>query len=498
MICVLIQQLERKLQPTADDGNPPDRSALNGKEPLPVALIQLANEQAISMDQTLESSLIPSWLPSSSHRSMFRFAVRHCHTYPVLACAILTVSFEAALREDWCRANHRPDDRVARPMARYVTLDGHGQRQQHDLLMHPYLLLLPSQKGSGSTINCKNELLAKLGGGAVALVTDLYMSPLGPNLRARMAHGSWHDMLQEELLLPNMENDDNGESTTSAMLRDQESAPLKYFYLILLAMEQCACRNTTFPYCPMYSYSASTVSDLKSILVQLKRCNDLQQQEVQSTGLLLQESNPVGTIIPPVNPLEVLSVPMETLHHQVDLLLTSFPLYEHGHWTVDDAFQEFEINCVLAHCGAARTLLLEIRQGLEHCIDILEQALVVDFENGCKNKQAVQRKALRKLNTASSILTMHSFATMVAVHCLQSNIIAGLLLSDGTDSKTNQALLLKAVQRTRMILSTFTCFLFTNTDRSYRAVQEYAKSKVIRAVLEEWNASVSAETESHH
>ena len=56
-----------------------------------------------------------------------------------IVAVLLTLLLEHGLRLLWCESNQRPLDRVARPHHFYVTLDGHGQRHKHDVILHPYV-----------------------------------------------------------------------------------------------------------------------------------------------------------------------------------------------------------------------------------------------------------------------------------------------------------------------------------------------------------------------
>lgn len=117
---------------------------------------------------TAADDLVTSWLQSSTaspgHVALWTLAKEWMTSAgapspsgparpgrPATVCAILCVVLEHGLRVAWCSANGRPDDRIARPGALYLTLDGHGQRHVHDLILHPYLLDGPGRDGIPGT-----------------------------------------------------------------------------------------------------------------------------------------------------------------------------------------------------------------------------------------------------------------------------------------------------------------------------------------------------------
>lgn len=119
---------------------------------------------------------------------------------PATICAIVCVLIEHALRQDWCDANGRPTDTQAQHGALYVTLDGHGQRNLHDLILHTRNQFLSSANngdeayGGGAVSNNKFTL----DGPTRALLTDLFYSPTGPNTRSSLPSQTWHAPLPDD------------------------------------------------------------------------------------------------------------------------------------------------------------------------------------------------------------------------------------------------------------------------------------------------------------
>ncbi|KAL7530215.1 hypothetical protein ACHAXR_004987 [Thalassiosira sp. AJA248-18] len=80
--------------------------------------------------------------------------------FTTIMCSLL----EHSLRLLWCSSNNRPRDRNARPSEYYVTLDGHGQRDKHEVLISPYL----------RDDITRNLLIPVIGAPACAMLSDLF------------------------------------------------------------------------------------------------------------------------------------------------------------------------------------------------------------------------------------------------------------------------------------------------------------------------------------
>jgi len=154
--------------------------------------------------------------------------------YPVCFTAVMSTLLEHALRVWWCDANDLVQHKKARPDYYYVTLDGHGQRDKHDVVIMPYIssdssfssTTTTTSSSSSSSNNTKkkrmtrqeqkeydtsfikpNKLMYQMdtsgygGGGAlVSLLADLFASPCGgPNIRASISHGLLDAFMYREL-----------------------------------------------------------------------------------------------------------------------------------------------------------------------------------------------------------------------------------------------------------------------------------------------------------
>lgn len=102
--------------------------------------------------------------------------------------ALLPV-LEHAVRMEFVRLNQpkygiSSEYRRAQIDAYYSTLDGFGQREKHQVLLHPRILL-----GDTSDARPINALYSDLPVASLAVWVDLFMMASGPNLRAKLCHG---------------------------------------------------------------------------------------------------------------------------------------------------------------------------------------------------------------------------------------------------------------------------------------------------------------------
>jgi hypothetical protein len=193
---------------------------------------------------------IKNWLPQS-HWSLLDLAYQWKHKLPTCSMAILSILIEHSLRVEWCRLNNRTEDLIARPGSYFVTLDGHSQRKQHDLLLHPYI-------GLGSEAS-KNKLISSLGGGTIALLTDIFISSSGgPNIRAALGHGLWDSVMEGEL--------------NSLMLDVTKTTSIQQFddmVNVLFIVLRAAATKQSVNYQPRYSYTAKARLSCQTVLYNL-------------------------------------------------------------------------------------------------------------------------------------------------------------------------------------------------------------------------------------
>lgn len=397
-------------------------------------------------------SAIQAWLPPS-HRSLFDLAVTmQQQQSPACAAALLGVLLEHGLRLDWCRSNDSPGDASARPHSYYVTLDGHGQRNQHDLLLHPY-----------RSDNTRNALISSgtCGATTIALLTDLFASSCGgPNIRAALAHGVWDMYVEKELCRMVTKVDSEANSIT----KEGKDRLADIVQIVLVALKAIA-TDYKLAYRPQFSYTAITVRNIQLMISQLSHLEKLRSSLF---GI------PAATVPDAVLHLQV---PTERLVKAASQLAFADDS-RNDEWTSDDVFHEHESNVMLADCIASRALLSDIVDATGDYIVLLEEAMVDRTKDGLSSRQ--QKRAKRLCSMADATLSVYSFAAQVALLFL-------LQQQKSTDA-------IKAVERCRMCVSTFATFLPTNSDRAIKAAVEFTKGKAVKAVMVKL-ASLENETE---
>lgn len=435
--------------------------------------------------------------------------------HPVCTCAILSVLTEHALRLDWCRANQEPADCIAQSGRFYVTLDGHGQRHKHDLLLHPYRTA--AQQHASSSIAAAadddeenqesrrpNALVGELGGATVALLTDLFAAACGgPNIRACLAHGLWDSYLQDELI----EMSHSGHSSRSSMgtgtgvstnmvnsTPPSENSEILWNLVraILVAMDGSSRSiqkdaDNALQYQPVFSHTATTVQSLQNVKEALLRLAACRECETYTDFL----DTATSAVDVPVSS-NVLFVPLDDLVPQLEVIQSSCrrrrPPWQSNEaavatWTANDVFNEHDNNRQLASQGAARTLLDDVTQAtLSFAIHLEDASKELHEQDNHSSRK--RRRLLRIVATCDFVLNVYGFAALVASLCLQEGL-EELSMLHGRSTVTNGELL-KAVERSRMVVSTVDNFITTSAERAYRykAAGDYTKGKVVKKILE--------------
>ena len=431
--------------------------------------------------------IIADWLPTS-HRSLWRHCVDNLlsHTDETLDCPWITTShllllLEHGLRLDWCRLHDSHKDSQARHGQFYVTLDGHGQRHKHNLLLHPFMYesLLHSSPSNDTREACReNLLIRRIGASTVALLTDLLVSPAGgPNVRACLSHGLLDCYLENELqsLLSRKVECSVSKTCAATDIRMEKdvSGAWDIMDILLLALARVAAapnesssgsKDALQYYRPVFSYTAVTLQRLRGIQKQLL----VRFPEMIQANSDLIESWQVHSALAPPQSLSQLAVATDDLNDQLNTLLYSLGTSSET-WTVLDLLAEHETNQGLASLGATRLLLWELDQAVESFLDRLKPALQL-LHDTTKDR----RRSERVVACARPAMQIFMFCAAVSFLSLRR----GLDKTIGNDAND----LKKAVQRTRMVLSTVDTFLLKNAERAFQAIDSYARGKAVKDV----------------
>jgi hypothetical protein len=156
-------------------------------------------------------------------------------------------------------------------------------------------------------------------------------------------------------------------------------------------------------------------------------------------------------------------------------------------WTAQDVFHEHDLNQQFANVGATRTLLQDVKSAINSHMEYLQQSLSTLANDN--NHTRKRKTALRIVHSSQLAMMIYKLTTCIATISLQQQ-----LTQDDSSTTTNnngacsrstvdQATMLKAVERSRMVVSTVDTFLHTKIDRVVKSVREYAKGKAVKAVL---------------
>ena len=139
---------------------------------------------------------------------------------------------------------------------------------------------------------------------------------------------------------------------------------------------------------------------------------------------------------------------------------------------VDAVFREHKTNVLLAPLLATRTLVTDIVNATRSCTGTLDRVFTETNES-MSNRQ---RRRLERLEASCDFaFIIFSFAAHVVLLSLQHNV------ADTSTFAEDE--LVKAVERSRMVVSTVSTFHSANVERAVKAAEGYTKGKVIRRII---------------
>lgn len=429
---------------------------------------------ADKIDDEVES-LIPA-----THRPIMQLAFELYSDMPACFSAIVSPILEHSLRLLWCRHNNRLEDSFAQQDKYYVTLDGHGQRDKHNMVLKPFISLSELQNDFNLIIED-----SVLGGSSVALLTDLYASSgSGPNIRAAISHGQWDVHILKELENGYVPMPDIVDESISRCLQ----SPLEDIMFILLATlhlleSRVSHYCPAFPssvetsYRPTFSYYATVCRHLDSLISDLQRLwNRLDEFEISSSHDELMDSF-AGMMVAPSR----LKSMKEALLGETFSGFTS--------WTADNVREEYSYNVKLSSCGVSRMLILEIAEGVAELLRFFDS-----YERKLYLNQTTKRGLKQYVHVSSflyTILGVYSFSSFIALLHIQSKFEESpAIITKKNDGWTPITLMdIRTVERARMCVSTFSTYLIKNSDRALKAANAFAQSKGTKFLLQQLNHS---------
>lgn len=382
---------------------------------------------------------------------------------------------EHSLRLHWCRANNKPDEQIARPSRYYVTLDGHGQRDKHDIVISPYL-----RDGS------MNQLINEIGASA-SLVQDLFSAPSveAPNIRSQLCHGALDaEVIQEleSLACSTLKTSlySQAGNITTLMLQNKNAFLTDAACAITTSMDLISSSLSGEPklmrYEPIYSYAAMWRRDLMGGIEHLAVLtqhvsNDLIATCINEIQLQLTESS-------------VISYELEAFGVQLNLLRRlqqdhfSCPLATPD---AEKIWLDYDFNIALSECISAQTLLNEVSDAAKRYSAYVERAIDVLGGQPTSTKEKRRLKTTKRMcGIASITLNFYSLAIYVSLVTVQNAI---LVRGTEQEKSPTRSECIRVVERTRMTLSTFDGYMEKNIERSLRAISQYLEGKALKAIF---------------
>jgi hypothetical protein len=439
----------------------------------------------------LEEKLIKSHFVPRSHRELCRVALKYAHC-PVIFASVVGPLIEHALRIWWCDENQQ-SKYIAEPGSYYVTLDGHGQRDKHEIVLMPFL----SQPQNESE-EIRNRLVYRLGGPTTALLVDMFASPPGaPNIRASVAHGLFNRYLFEELEA--VEVRDNVRNNVLA-LDDMTNALISILdvlshddgqYNVKGGNATCTLStkwNITFSsYRPHFSFSALLLGEVDDMVDRMKPfyrfiCDGHHHRYSNNLSQTSMQRNIESKMAKMSQSIETIVVMRASIYNGFATDKSQF--------TAEKYFQERSSNLMASECGSARLLISEIAMAASSTLEDLNYGIAelqredMQFKLSSRRRKQISRMCA----VAELTLNFYSFAAYCALlyigRCQSSaNNSESFQMHTGRHDTLTNDVLFTAVKRSRMVLSTFSTAKML--DRALRALEQYTVGKAIKAICED-------------
>lgn len=438
------------------------------------------------MMTTFERRVIRSKIIPRSHVELFRVSLKFVN-FPIVFASVAGPLIEHLLRLMWCDEN-KQNKYIAEPGSYYVTLDGHGQRGKHEVVIMPFFSQ-PQQVNATETN--KNQLVYRLGGSRMAFLMDMFTAPSGaPNIRASVAHGAFNKHLFEELVAIEGEKDGTGKNVDE--LKDMTSAFISVLNTLCDDV-QCCPRisdgtnnlEANVPislYRPCFSYSAILLAELDSMVNKMKPfykfIHDGHYLKYARNASQSQMQEDVAYKVADM------SQSIETIVGMQESIYRSFKRKK-SKFTDDDFFRENTNNLRASECGAAQLLLSEISQAASSSLQDLNDGIAMLQEDKIQLSSRRRKQIYRICSSAKLTLDFYSFAAYCALLYIDSrqddiNASRYIDLHTKISGKLTDDDFFVAVKRSRMAVSTFST---TNTfNRALSALTQYAAGKAVKAI----------------
>ncbi len=442
---------------------------------------------SLNMKRLDEKLMTSSFIPDT-HKTLAQVSLKYVHS-PIIFASVAGPLIEHALRLWWCDINDRPQDAIARPGSYYVTLDGHGQRDKHDIVLLPYLSMIGVVEPPDADIvesddsrMIRNKLVDKIGKSTMDLLVDLFASPPGsPNIRASVAHGLFNGHLENELSISNEDrrNDISGQYIIhpKQQLHDMTCALITVLDLLAsIEMSDHKRENTennhvALPlknYRPIFSYSAKLLREIDNVVHVL---SPLYAMIIENKHQMFQTTEPSQSELQRnvSKALKPFATELETLKASRARIFRAC--------NQDTSHDEYSINIIASDCGAVSLLFAEISSAAQTYVDQIVNA-IEELESSEERPSSRRRKQINRLLSVAQVhLDFYSFTAFCALLFVERRVVP---ISELEYPGLKEDELFLAVKRSRMVVSTFSTAKMM--DRALKAVDNYSKGKAVKAI----------------
>lgn len=469
------------------DGNLETIAAMRQHEALVTILDHgkgiLASREKTKMlaEKMMQSNTIPR-----GHAELCRVALNFINQ-PIIFASVAGPLIEHLLRIMWCHENNQKKY-IAEPGSYYVTLDGHGQRDKHEIVIMPYF----SQPQQLEAKGIRNRLVYRLGGPTMAFLMDMFTSPPGaPNIRASVAHGSFNKYLFAELVAIEGKREDMRINIVE--LEDMTSALISILDVLCDDCQYDTCEtdatsikmNIAFSsYRPCFSYSASLLVEVDNMVDAMKPLYKFihdghHLKHFRNSSQSQMQSDMADKMMDMSQSIEAIVGMQESIYEGFGIDKSKF--------TNECFFRESSNNLSASECGAAKLLLSEISKAASSSHGDLNDG-IAGFQGEQTQLSSRRRKQVSRMCAAAKLtLDFYSFAAYCALLYIERRQNA-VTVSKNMDSRSvmhenlTDDELFVAVKRSRMVVSTFST---TKTfDRALSALAQYTAGKAVKAISE--------------
>mmetsp|Transcript_7531 Transcript_7531/g.8544 ORF Transcript_7531/g.8544 Transcript_7531/m.8544 type:complete len:819 (+) Transcript_7531:126-2582(+) len=439
-----------------------------------------------------------------SHIELLRVAFKKYINYPIIFASVVGPLIEHTLRILWCNEN-RENKYIAESGSYYVTLDGHGQRNKHEIMIMPFFSSSQLQQqleveGTHTGEGIKNRLVYRLGGPTMAFLVDMFLSPSGgPNIRASVAHGMFNRYLFEELCDIETREDAVGHNNTFKV-EDMTNALISVLHILCDdGRYDISCENNPnykrnvalSSYRPCFSFSALILIEIENMMNKMKPFYQLIHDgchlKYSTNGSHQSELHRDVTKV------------MATMSQSIEIIIGMRASIRRGfgtdksRYTYGSYFRDSLNNLSASECGAAKLLLSEVSIAASSSLKDLNDGIAA-FQCDMTQLSSRRRKQIsQKCDIAKLTLDFYSFTVYCALLYIERRQCAPNTTSNNLPtcayatkrmcSNLTDDVIFIAVKRSRMVVSTFST---TQTfDRALNALAQYTAGKAVKAIVNE-------------